>query len=115
MGMRAEQASAFRADGAIAKCRALGGAGDDSDVLRHGDSHDHPNFPTSGTNSAEPQSSICTLVPTRVTRARRWLPSAPRGMTILPVLASCWTSGSGTDGPLAATMMRSKGAWSLQP
>ncbi len=34
--MRAEELRAFDADGAVAEGSALGGAGDDADVLRHG-------------------------------------------------------------------------------
>jgi hypothetical protein len=35
MIVRAEQLRAFEADGPITQCRALGGAGDDSNMLRH--------------------------------------------------------------------------------
>ena len=55
-------------------------------------------------------------VPTRVTRASRCCrPGADRDAPCFPVRASCCTSGSGTSGAAAATMIRSNGAWSDQP
>jgi hypothetical protein len=39
MGIRAEEPRAFDADRAVAKRRALGGAGDDADVKGHDSRH----------------------------------------------------------------------------
>ena len=46
MRVRAEKLRAFHADGPIAERRALGGAGDDTDVLRHELLDDHPRVAT---------------------------------------------------------------------